>query len=135
MKGVEIMETMKKTTEKIGQRATAFFVLALATVMFGAAAPVAEQSQDPPKPKRIEIAVIPEGFSPASVDVQAGVPIELVFTRKTDKTCATEVVVPSLKVKKALPLNEPVTIPITPQKDEIAFACGMNMFKGKLVVK
>ncbi len=93
------------------------------------------QTQDPPKPKRVEIAVTPEGFSPNRVEVQAGVPIELVFTRKTDKTCATEVVVPSLKLKKALPLNEPVTIALTPEKDEVSFACGMNMLRGKLVVK
>jgi plastocyanin domain-containing protein len=93
------------------------------------------QTQDPPKPKRVEIAVTAEGFSPERVEVQAGVPIELVFTRKTDKTCATEVVVPSLKLKKALPLNEPVAIPLTPEKNEVGFACGMNMLRGKLVVK
>lgn len=91
--------------------------------------------QDPPKPRRVEIAITADGFQPGRVDVEAGVPIELVFVRKTDKTCATEVAVPSLKIKKPLPLNEPVVIAITPDKKDIDFACGMNMLKGKLVVK
>jgi plastocyanin domain-containing protein len=93
------------------------------------------QQPEPPKPKRVEIAITPDGFSPGRVDVAAGVPIELVFIRKTDKTCATEVVVPALKIKRPLPLNEPVAIPFTPEKGDVIFACGMNMLKGKLVVK
>jgi hypothetical protein len=41
--------------------------------------------------------------------------------------CATEVVLPSLKIKRALPLNQPVDIEFTP---DIAFACGMEMLSG-----
>ena len=91
--------------------------------------------QEPAKPTRIDIAITADGFEPARINVDAGVAVELVFTRKTAKTCATEVAVPSLKIKKPLPLNEPVTIPLTPEKRDIDFACGMNMLKGKLVVK
>ena len=41
------------------------------------------------------------------------------------------VVFPSLNIKRALPLNEPVAIEFTAGKSgEIAFACGMNMLKG-----
>ena len=92
-------------------------------------------SQEPPKPRRIDIEVTVKGFTPASVTVEPGLPIDLVFTRRTDQTCATEVVVPSLKTRKPLPLNEAVPIRLTPEKDDIAFACGMNMLKGSLVVK
>lgn len=91
--------------------------------------------QAPPKPKRIDVEITAKGFTPSSITVEPGVPLELVFTRRTDQTCATEVVVPSLKLKKPLPLNEPVPIAITPGKDDVAFACGMNMLKGTLVVK
>jgi plastocyanin domain-containing protein len=94
-----------------------------------------QQNPDPPKPKRVDVAITEEGFSPARVNAEAGIPIELVFTRKTDKTCATEIVVPSLKIKKPLPLNEPVPVAFTPEKGDVNFACGMNMLKGKLVVK
>jgi Cu+-exporting ATPase len=45
-------------------------------------------------------------------------------------------VFPSLNIKRALPLNEPVVIEFTPAKSgDIAFACGMNMLHGTLVVQ
>ena len=74
-------------------------------------------------------------FEPSRLTLRAGVPARLTFTRTSDKTCATSVVVPSLKVKKELPLNQPVTIEFTSgQAGEIAFACGMNMLRGTIVV-
>ena len=99
-----------------------------------AVGPIA-QTQDAPKPKRIEIAITEKGFVPSTVTLDSKAPVELVFTRKTDNTCATEVAVAKIKVTKKLPLNEPVSILITPEDDEIGFACGMNMLKGKVVVK
>jgi Cu+-exporting ATPase len=46
------------------------------------------------------------------------------------------VVFPSLNIKRTLPLNEPVVIEFTPAKTgEIAFACGMNMLRGAVVVQ
>ena len=111
-------------------------LVAIASLLAGCATfQVQDQKPDARKPKRVEIAITDKGLTPEKVEVAAGVPIELVFTRQTDKTCATEIEVPSLKVKKPLPLNEPVAITLTPVKDDIAFACGMNMLKGKLVVK
>ena len=75
------------------------------------------------------------GFEPAKVTVRAGAPARITFLRTTDKTCGTEVVFPSLNIKRALPLNEPVTVEFTPARaGEIAFACGMNMLKGTVVV-
>jgi Cu+-exporting ATPase len=50
--------------------------------------------------------------------------------------CGTEVVFPSLNIRRALPLNEPVVIEFTPQKlGDIAFACGMNMLHGTVIVQ
>ena len=71
-------------------------VAVVGVLMLAAPTPGQEQRPDAPKPKRIEIAVTAEGFSPGRIEVEAGIAIELVFMRKTDKTCATEVVVPSL---------------------------------------
>ena len=93
------------------------------------------QSQEPPKPTRLLIEITADGFSPATVTAPPKAPIELVFLRLTDNTCAKEVVIPELKIKKPLPLKEPVSIVFTPEKSEIGFACGMNMLKGKVVVK
>lgn len=77
-----------------------------------------------------------QGFEPARVPLRAGVPARITFVRTTDKTCGTEIVFPSLTIKRPLPLNEPVGIEFTPAKSgEIAFACGMNMLKGVVVVE
>ena len=70
--------------------------------------PVAAVAQAPVQ--KVAIEVTKEGFVPATVEAKADVPIELVFTRRTDDTCAKEVEVPSMKVRKALPLNQPVSI-------------------------
>ncbi len=110
---------------------SAIAILGVAAVL----GPAQAQSQEPPKPTRVAIEITAKGFTPDSVTVEPGVPIELVFTRRTNQTCATEVVVPSLKIRKALPLDEAVVIPLTPGKEDVTFGCGMNMLKGKLVVK
>jgi cobalt-zinc-cadmium efflux system membrane fusion protein len=86
--------------------------------------------------QRAKILVNEQGFDPPKVALRASTPARLTFLRITDKTCATEVAFPSLHVKRALPLNEPVDIEFTPEKTgEIAFACGMNMLKGVIIVE
>jgi RND family efflux transporter MFP subunit len=82
-----------------------------------------------------KISVGDTSFEPSRLPLRAGVPARLTFTRVSEKTCATSVVFAPLKIKKELPLNEPVTIEFTPSRaGEIAFACGMNMFRGTIVV-
>jgi plastocyanin domain-containing protein len=45
-------------------------------------------------------------------------------------------VIPDYDIKRELPLNEPVVVEFTPEKaGTISFACGMNMQRGKIVVK
>jgi membrane fusion protein, heavy metal efflux system len=84
---------------------------------------------------RHEIAVTGHGFSPDRVEVSRGAKVTLVFTRRTAQTCATEVVIPALKVRKALLLNTPVTIEyMADTAGELTFTCGMNMIRGALVV-
>lgn len=76
-----------------------------------------------------------KGFEPPSLKLKAGVPAKITFVRKTDETCAKEVVVKDYGANRELPLNEPVTIEFAPRKGEFTFACGMNMLKGKLIVE
>lgn len=83
-----------------------------------------------------KIVAAEQGYEPAKVSLRAGVPARLTFVRTSDKTCGTEIVFPSLNIKRALPLNEPVLIEFTPAKaGDIEFACGMNMLKGVVVVQ
>lgn len=84
----------------------------------------------------IAITVDGEGYHPATVNALAGKKAKLVFTRTTDKSCGTEVVFPSLNIKKDLPLNQPTTVEIDmPASGQIAFACGMDMMKGSIVAQ
>jgi RND family efflux transporter MFP subunit len=83
-----------------------------------------------------KVTVTKDGFEPSKVTLRAGRPARLTFVRTTDQTCATEVAVPSLKIKRPLPLNKPVDIEFTPQEGRaIEFVCGMAMFKGNIVVQ
>lgn len=100
-----------------------------------APSPVVQQSAAA-KVQRHEIAVTADGFLPSKVTVEKGATVELVFLRKTDGTCAKKVVFPGLKITKDLPLNQAVTISWTPdQAGTVDFVCGMNMFRGAVVVK
>jgi RND family efflux transporter MFP subunit len=75
-------------------------------------------------------------FDPQRITLRGGVPARLTFVRTSDKTCATAVVFASLKIRRELPLNAPVTIEFTPNTPgEIAFACGINMLRGTVMVE
>jgi plastocyanin domain-containing protein len=111
---------------------------AVATAAGGTTAPTpgATAAAAQAKVQTAKIVINEQGFDPAKVSLRAGTPARLTFIRTTDKTCATEIVFPSLKIKRALPLNEAVEIAFTPAKTgELAFACGMNMLKGVVVVQ
>jgi plastocyanin domain-containing protein len=82
------------------------------------------------------VAVTEHGYVPARLTLRAGTLARITFVRTTEKTCGTEIVFPSLNIKRALPLNEPVVIEFMPPKSgDIAFACGMNMLHGSILVR
>ena len=86
-----------------------------------------------PKEQVVNLDVTKEGFVPAQVKVKAGQPVKLVVTRKTEVTCATEIVMKDFGVKQDLPLEKPVTVNVTPKKaGEYRYACGMDMIAGVL---
>jgi plastocyanin domain-containing protein len=83
----------------------------------------------------VEIAVTANGFEPSQVNVKEGEPLKLVVTRKTDDTCAKDIVIRDADIKAELPLNKPVTLQFTPGRaGELKYACGMNMVTGVLEV-
>jgi plastocyanin domain-containing protein len=84
----------------------------------------------------VQLEVTKEGFVPSQVTVKAGKPVKLVVTRRTDRTCATEIVMKDFGVKEELPLEKPVTVSITPRKaGSYRYACGMDMIAGVLKVE
>ncbi len=75
------------------------------------------------------------GYKPATITIPQGKQSTITFVRKDPNSCLEDVVIPDFKVKKFLPLNEPVTITISPAKPgTIDIHCGMNMFHGKIIV-
>ena len=84
----------------------------------------------------IRVVADDKGYTPSSITVKRGKPVTLEFVRTSDKTCAKEVVFPALGINKPLPLNTPVDLIVpTDASKTYSFACGMDMFKGKLVVQ
>jgi plastocyanin domain-containing protein len=75
-------------------------------------------------------------FTPASVTLKAGQPARLHFRRGDQPTCADEIVIPDLNIRKKLAPNQTVTIDIPAQNARaLNFACGMDMMKGTVVVQ
>jgi membrane fusion protein, heavy metal efflux system len=102
----------------------------------GASRAIAPTASPQPAVQTARISVTDHGLEPAKIVLKAGGPAKITFVRTSDKTCATEVVIPSLNLKRALPLNEPVDIELTsPPTGEITFTCGMDMLKGVIVVQ
>ena len=74
-------------------------------------------------------------YAPDRVEVEAGVPLRLIFNRKEANACTAQVVLPDFGVVKDLPVGRDVSIEITPEKPgEYEFHCGMNMVRGRLIV-
>ncbi len=83
----------------------------------------------------VAIEVNDEGFSPSSVSIAAGQEVELEFTRTTEETCATSVSFPELGIKKELPLNQPVRVPVPAAQDRtLAFQCGVGDHRSAVVI-
>ena len=89
-------------------------------------------------PQRADISITRRGFEPDHVAVKKGEAITLAFTRKTDSTCAKQVVVElgdGNSIKKDLPLDQTVEVRATFAKTgELRYACGMDMVHGTLSV-
>lgn len=76
------------------------------------------------------------GYSPEVISIPKGKLTKINFLRTDPTDCLSEVVLGDFKIRKTLPLNQKVTVEITPQKvGEYIYSCSMNMYHGKIVVK
>jgi plastocyanin domain-containing protein len=118
---------------------------ALAVVMLATVAAGCKQAPPPPAPAapppavappaayaaRVEVAVTDAGFVPSRIPARAGAPLTLVVTRKTDHTCAREIMFAGKEGKTELPLDKPVEVTYTPKvTGEVKFGCAMGMMVG-----
>jgi len=101
-----------------------------------ASAPPASSVTVPATGGAVTIVADEKGFTPSEVHATKGAPLSLVFTRKSENTCATEIVFPELKIRRPLPLNEAVAVQLPTEMDHTyRFQCGMAMWQGAVVVK
>jgi hypothetical protein len=95
-----------------------------------------QQPAVPAPSDAIPVTVSKAGFTPARVEIPAGRPARLAFTRTDAQNCGSEVVFPSLGLRKALPVGQTVVIDLPAKESgQFSFACGMGMYKGAVVVR
>ena len=81
--------------------------------------------------QEVAMQVTERGFEPALVRVARDETTTLVVTRKTERTCAREIVIDELGIRENLPLGEAVRITITPTRSgPMKFGCAMQKMIG-----
>jgi plastocyanin len=99
--------------------------------------PTADSGRSADAERTVRVEITEAGFEPARIRLERGVRTRLAFTRTSAATCATSVQVPAFGVEKTpVPLGETVAVSFVPDAaGEAAFACGMDMVTGTLVVE
>lgn len=74
------------------------------------------------------------GYSPNSLTIKKGQPVRWIIDAQAPYSCASALIVPSLKIQKQLKAGENI-IEFTPQETgTIPFSCSMGMYRGKFIV-
>ena len=80
--------------------------------------------------------VVNGGYSPSTVVLKKGVPAQVNFDMRDSTACLSHVVFEQLGINKDLTKQKITTIDIpTDKAGTYNFACGMDMFHGKVIVK
>lgn len=80
--------------------------------------------------------VVKGGYSPSTVVLKKGMPGKVNFDMKDSTACLSHVVFSKLGVDEDLTKQPVTTVNIpTDKSGEYDFACGMDMFHGKVIVK
>lgn len=76
------------------------------------------------------------GYTPNVLTLKKGVPAQLTFNRKDPSTCLEEVIFADFGINEKIPQNKTVAFSIdTSKSGEFEYTCGMNMFRGKIIIK
>lgn len=93
------------------------------------------------KEKEIQVSdsvdiVVDGGYTPEAISIPKNKTTKINFIRKDSNSCLEEVILGDFKIKKYLPLNQKITVELTPKKTgEFTYSCAMNMYHGKIIVK
>jgi len=130
---------MRRKEKPTRAQRTGLFVLSVIVLSLSFFSSVEAQTRGKilrPKIQTARVEINKLGYQPMSINLKKGIPARITFVRSTDETCATEVVFPDFGIRRDLPLNQTVAVNITPNKaGEFTFTCGMNMQRGKLIVR
>jgi plastocyanin domain-containing protein len=123
-------------------KTTKWFSLGLAATLLAAATPALASDAKQPnygkqaKGRTVEVTVTKDGFVPAQIPAKKGEVLNLVVTRKVEKTCATELVQKDQGIYAPLPLEKPVTVTLTAPKDgQLKFTCAHGHIAGNVVAQ
>jgi plastocyanin len=102
----------------------------------GARLPVPEAARMEGDHQVVTVTVTDMGYSPASIELKAGVPAKVVFKQTTDSQCLSQIKINDFGIAATdLPLNQETTIEFTPgQTGTYSFTCGMDMARGTIIV-
>jgi hypothetical protein len=81
----------------------------------------------------ILVTIDSHGFTPSRIEVKSPNPITLAVTRSNTPNCGSQIVFPSLNIKRDLPVGETTLIQLPQLTANVEFACGMGMFRGTIV--
>ncbi len=119
--------------QRAGKVITVPFVVNIKEGAKASVKPVSEV-QFPADAKRVILSK--NGYSPATVTFKKGEPMKIAFYRSDEENCGGEVVFKDLNITKKLPVGEVVVVDLSDLKaSEVSFACGMGMYKGKILVQ
>ena len=80
--------------------------------------------------------VVRGGYTPDLIEVRQGQAVRLNFRREESNPCTEQVIFGDFGIARDLPQGRTVPIEFTPKEaGEFIFTCGMNMVRGKLLVK
>ncbi|MEH7110680.1 cupredoxin domain-containing protein [Bacillus sp. JJ1764] len=85
---------------------------------------------------KVKMLVTEKGYSPATIRVKKGVPVELEIQNPLENSCLSIFNIPDFHINNAK-LNVGMTkLTFTPDETgQHTFSCGMNMYKGTIIVK
>jgi plastocyanin domain-containing protein len=118
------------------EKSTLALSLSLVLLAVGACDKKSEAAPTTDGRPTIKVSVDAAGYHPSEAKAKAGKPVRLEFTRTTDEGCGQKLVIPSEKIEKDLPLNQPVPVDVTmPASGKLAFTCGMDMYRGAIIAE
>ncbi len=114
------------TLETLWQEVNCTIIEFCATSEMGIAAAVAEAT----------ITIGDRGYSPQNITLRKGVPVTLHLVNNTGGGCTQAFTIPRLGIQKVLPLGKTDTITFTTPSipGQLAFMCGMGMYRGEFTI-